>query len=185
MKCQPRGLSLDPHRIALMSACMQPTRWPVKSDQIARISGEETSLVLSFMKIHMIHLWKKVNSNPQDIRRQIQKCSVSAPRTLLFPYDAKVIMTQNLDWESKLRTRQTVEKMSVRRRGALIVIEGLDRAGKSTQCERLCNHLEEQGHKVKRMRFPGEKLVKSNSTREIDCRSQIGQHRSANQSMHT
>lgn len=40
-------------------------------------------------------------------------------------------------------------------RGALIVIEGLDRAGKSTQCERLASRLETQGHQVKRMRFPG------------------------------
>ncbi|MCJ1429155.1 Thymidylate kinase, partial [Sticta canariensis] len=39
-------------------------------------------------------------------------------------------------------------------RGALIVIEGLDRAGKSTQCERLCQHLEQQGHSVKLLRFP-------------------------------
>ena len=41
------------------------------------------------------------------------------------------------------------------RRGLLIVLEGLDRAGKTTQCERLCKNLESRGHKVKRMRFPG------------------------------
>lgn len=40
-------------------------------------------------------------------------------------------------------------------RGALIVIEGIDRAGKSTQCERLCQHLEQQGYSVRRLRFPG------------------------------
>ena len=40
-------------------------------------------------------------------------------------------------------------------RGAFIVIEGLDRSGKSTQCERLCARLEHEGHEVKRMRFPG------------------------------
>ncbi|KAM0803314.1 thymidylate kinase-domain-containing protein [Usnea florida] len=39
-------------------------------------------------------------------------------------------------------------------RGALIVIEGLDRAGKSTQHARLCQNLESQGRRVKRMRFP-------------------------------
>ncbi|KAI4145945.1 MAG: hypothetical protein L6R39_003631 [Caloplaca ligustica] len=39
-------------------------------------------------------------------------------------------------------------------RGAFIVIEGLDRAGKSTQCEMLSLALEQQGHPVKRMRFP-------------------------------
>lgn len=35
------------------------------------------------------------------------------------------------------------------------MLEGLDRAGKSTQCELLCNNLEKEGHRVKRMRFPG------------------------------
>ncbi|KAJ5689301.1 hypothetical protein N7462_003693 [Penicillium macrosclerotiorum] len=40
------------------------------------------------------------------------------------------------------------------RRGALIVVEGLDRAGKSSQCEMLQNYLAEQGHTVKYIRFP-------------------------------
>lgn len=41
-------------------------------------------------------------------------------------------------------------------RGLLIVFEGLDRAGKSTQCARLVNDLEKRGEKVKHVRFPGE-----------------------------
>ena len=41
------------------------------------------------------------------------------------------------------------------KRGALIVIEGLDRAGKSTQCARLSQALQAQGHSVKSIRFPG------------------------------
>ncbi|OQD72710.1 hypothetical protein PENDEC_c019G01860 [Penicillium decumbens] len=40
------------------------------------------------------------------------------------------------------------------RRGALIVVEGLDRAGKSSQCEMLQNYLRKQGHNVKYIRFP-------------------------------
>ncbi|KAI4268604.1 MAG: hypothetical protein L6R38_007795 [Xanthoria sp. 2 TBL-2021] len=44
--------------------------------------------------------------------------------------------------------------MSPLPRGALIVIEGLDRAGKSTQCEKLCRFLEKEGRRVKHMRFP-------------------------------
>ena len=46
-------------------------------------------------------------------------------------------------------------RMAVEERGALIVIEGLDRAGKSSQCEQLCAKLEREGHRVMRMRFPG------------------------------
>jgi len=40
------------------------------------------------------------------------------------------------------------------RRGALIVLEGLDRSGKSTQCERLVANLQKEGRMVKHMRFP-------------------------------
>lgn len=43
-------------------------------------------------------------------------------------------------------------------RGALIVVEGLDRAGKSTQCERLCQRLKREGRPVKRLRFPSKPL---------------------------
>ncbi|KAG8580697.1 hypothetical protein GDO81_007394 [Engystomops pustulosus] len=40
------------------------------------------------------------------------------------------------------------------RRGALIVLEGADRAGKSTQARRLVEALIEQGYKAEGMRFP-------------------------------
>lgn len=40
-------------------------------------------------------------------------------------------------------------------RGAFIVIEGLDRAGKTTQVEKLCDRLYSEGHNVKKLRFPG------------------------------
>ena len=39
-------------------------------------------------------------------------------------------------------------------RGTLIVFEGLDRAGKSTQCELLAKHLRSNGRVVESMRFP-------------------------------
>ncbi|GAB1212973.1 dTMP kinase [Aspergillus terreus] len=39
-------------------------------------------------------------------------------------------------------------------RGALIVVEGLDRAGKSSQCEALRDVLQKSGHTVKYIRFP-------------------------------
>lgn len=45
-------------------------------------------------------------------------------------------------------------------RGALIVVEGLDRAGKSSQCEALRDVLQKSGHTVKYIRFPG-KLPRS------------------------
>ncbi|OMP85609.1 Thymidylate kinase [Diplodia seriata] len=39
-------------------------------------------------------------------------------------------------------------------RGKLVVFEGLDRAGKTTQCGRLVARLQEHGHRVLHMRFP-------------------------------
>jgi Thymidylate kinase len=44
-------------------------------------------------------------------------------------------------------------------RGKLIVLEGLDRAGKSSQCVRLAERLQKENHKVRHMRFPGEYQV--------------------------
>ncbi|KAF2769745.1 thymidylate kinase [Teratosphaeria nubilosa] len=44
--------------------------------------------------------------------------------------------------------------MDPTKRGALIVFEGLDRSGKSTQCERLVTHLRQQGKPVHHQRFP-------------------------------
>jgi dTMP kinase len=40
-------------------------------------------------------------------------------------------------------------------RGAFIVVEGLDRAGKSTQVKKLCDTLYAKGHNVKAIGFPG------------------------------
>ena len=44
------------------------------------------------------------------------------------------------------------------RRGALIVLEGCDRSGKTTQCKKLVEALQETGRKAQLMRFPG-KLI--------------------------
>jgi dTMP kinase len=44
--------------------------------------------------------------------------------------------------------------MAASNRGALILLEGLDKAGKSTQCTRLTTSLEALGHKVLHLRFP-------------------------------
>jgi thymidylate kinase len=40
-------------------------------------------------------------------------------------------------------------------RGTFIVIEGLDRAGKTTQVKRLCDKLYSLGHNIKTIRFAG------------------------------
>ncbi|XP_001652904.2 thymidylate kinase [Aedes aegypti] len=42
----------------------------------------------------------------------------------------------------------------IQKRGALIVLEGCDRAGKTTQCKRIVESLNSAGHKAKFMNFP-------------------------------
>lgn len=42
------------------------------------------------------------------------------------------------------------------KRGALIVLEGVDRAGKTTQCSKLVQALQQSGRPAEMMRFPGE-----------------------------
>ncbi|XP_061540038.1 thymidylate kinase isoform X2 [Phycodurus eques] len=40
------------------------------------------------------------------------------------------------------------------KRGALIVLEGVDKAGKTTQCKKLVQALQQSGHPAEMMRFP-------------------------------
>jgi thymidylate kinase len=47
-------------------------------------------------------------------------------------------------------------------RGALVVVEGLDRAGKSSQCELLYRSLLALNYKTKYIRFPGKSYTMSN-----------------------
>lgn len=44
-------------------------------------------------------------------------------------------------------------------RGKLIVFEGLDRAGKTTQCQMLVDALRGEGQDVLFMRFPGTQML--------------------------
>jgi len=46
------------------------------------------------------------------------------------------------------------------RRGALIVLEGCDRVGKTTQANILVEKLKEHGKKAKYLNFPGGRLSK-------------------------
>lgn len=45
------------------------------------------------------------------------------------------------------------------KRGALVVIEGLDRSGKTTQCNRLLARLEATGIRAELIKFPGACLM--------------------------
>lgn len=43
------------------------------------------------------------------------------------------------------------------KRGAFILFEGLDRCGKTSQAQRLVEHLNSVGHTAELLRFPGSK----------------------------
>ncbi|KAK6127493.1 hypothetical protein DH2020_038768 [Rehmannia glutinosa] len=62
----------------------------------------------------------------------------------------------NISYLSKCSLRQVHMESSdkIDSRGALIVLEGLDRCGKTSQCGRLHSYLEELGHAVELWRFP-------------------------------
>ena len=63
-------------------------------------------------------------------------------------------------------------------RGAFIVIEGLDRAGKTTQVKKLCDRLYSEGHNLKTIRFPGIVHFRRSQcqTQQANSREQTEQH---------
>lgn len=48
--------------------------------------------------------------------------------------------------------------MAMARRGSLIVFEGCDRVGKTTQCRRLVDALKASGFEAEMMSFPSKEL---------------------------
>lgn len=59
------------------------------------------------------------------------------------------------DWRARRKGQGGPRAVMAARRGALIVLEGVDRAGKSTQGRRLVEALREAGHRADLLRFPG------------------------------
>lgn len=53
----------------------------------------------------------------------------------------------------------SAESSTAAHRGAFIVLEGLDRSGKSTQVARLVEKLEQNGKRAHLQKFPGESVV--------------------------
>lgn len=63
------------------------------------------------------------------------------------------------------------------RRGALIVFEGCDRSGKTTQCNMLLQTLQEKGHSVKLMKFPDRTTVIGKMIDDyLSCKKDVDDH---------
>lgn len=59
---------------------------------------------------------------------------------------------RHIRMEAKIN--RNIENSIVESRGALVVLEGLDRSGKTSQCSRLVSYLEGQGISAELWRFP-------------------------------
>ena len=56
-----------------------------------------------------------------------------------------------------------------KKRGAFIVLEGLDRSGKSTQCSKLVSNLEQEGIPATGIRFPGSLRTPIQAIHTLNC----------------
>lgn len=68
---------------------------------------------------------------------------------LIFPYKCQLRQIQMANTLNCIRSGGNTDS-----RGALIVLEGLDRSGKTSQSSRLLTYLEGRGHSVELWRFP-------------------------------
>jgi thymidylate kinase len=68
-----------------------------------------------------------------------------------------------------------MESQEQKRRGALIVVEGLDRAGKTSQCHLLVEALAHRGYEVEYKKFPGIKthFYLRHSTKSMETETRL------------
>ena len=71
-----------------------------------------------------------------------------------------LILAQYMNLNTKSSKRNTMPiPREEKQRGSLIVFEGCDHSGKTTQCKKLVCALNEAGIKTKAMRFPGDHMI--------------------------
>ncbi|KAL5569543.1 hypothetical protein UlMin_026118 [Ulmus minor] len=94
--------------------------------------------------IHVSHL---------AVSKALNFGGIAARRSLHFRLNYHLKgTTRHIRMESNASSMSSGEKSSSR--GALVVLEGLDRCGKTTQSSRLHKYLEGQGHSAELWRFP-------------------------------
>jgi ATPase subunit of ABC transporter with duplicated ATPase domains len=108
-------------------------------------------LVFPFPNSH-IHPTHRTSPNQTTRINPIQ----SHPTSPHHDHHRKHHQTQTTNRDISQVSTQVPNLTTKMARGKLIVFEGLDRAGKSTQCAMLAQALQEAGHSVRLMRFPGE-----------------------------
>lgn len=74
-------------------------------------------------------------------------------------------------------SQRFVSKMTDSGRGALIVLEGCDRSGKTTQCNRLFDNLMEEAAQVKLLKFPDRTTVIGQMINDyLACKKEVEDH---------
>lgn len=101
--------------------------------------------------------------------------ALAVPRSLNYPVQSlkrSSVRMESGNFSSGLRTESNANP-----RGALIVLEGLDRSGKSTQCAKLLSFLEGLGHPTELWRFPDrETSVGQMISAYLSNKSQLDDH---------
>uniref|UniRef100_K3ZA07 dTMP kinase n=1 Tax=Setaria italica TaxID=4555 RepID=K3ZA07_SETIT len=75
--------------------------------------------------------------------------------TIVYTTESRPTRTKNFDhYKPRPEGVMMADAGSKSGRGALVILEGLDRSGKSSQCARLLSYLEGQGCRAEGWRFP-------------------------------
>ncbi|XP_010455008.1 PREDICTED: thymidylate kinase isoform X1 [Camelina sativa] len=102
--------------------------------------------------------------------------ALAVPRSLNYPVQSLKRSSVRMEIGRNLSSGLTTES-SVKPRGALIVLEGLDRSGKSTQCAKLLSFLKGLGHPTELWRFPDrETSVGQMISAYLSNKSQLDDH---------
>lgn len=110
----------------------------------------------SFALTRTLQRTLKVEETLVSSKSFVSKTILTFPRKF-GTWAARFSLKPSLDLKLRFKPLRRIHmenKESSSSRGALIVLEGLDRCGKTSQSGRLYKYLDEQGHSVESWRFP-------------------------------
>jgi hypothetical protein len=149
----------DPQAVAVMTSFLEPNVFVV-----GRRAASRYGLTSPTPKIELTDLVRAAATS--DAQAPIALLYLHQPRCTtpqpLFDYHSStrfVHVRHLITMASKMKAEAAKESSMLAERGAFIVVEGVDRSGKTTQVQLLAEALEKKGRKVRRLRFPGMSTV--------------------------